>query len=160
MKMLSLVIAEILIAQAYTRYMRAKSLQSCPTLCNPMDCSPPGSCIHGILQVRILEWVAIPFSRGSPQSRDRTWVSCIEGRLFTVWATRQAFYQVHAKRWKPLLLPKKKYIYIYIYIYIFDFGMSNLSFHPIDPHLFPTYTCTSFYQAKPVFLNSVRLCMV
>ena len=39
--------------------------QSCPTLCNPMDCSPPGSSVHGILQARILEWVAIPFSRGS-----------------------------------------------------------------------------------------------
>ena len=46
--------------------------QSCPTLCNPMDCSPPGSFVHGILQVRILEWVAMPFSRRSYQSKDRT----------------------------------------------------------------------------------------
>ena len=45
--------------------------QSCPTLCNPVDCSPPGSSVHGILQARILGWVAIPFSRGSSQSRDR-----------------------------------------------------------------------------------------
>ena len=45
--------------------MRAKSLQSCPTLYNPMDCSLPGSSVHGILQARILEWVAIPFSRDS-----------------------------------------------------------------------------------------------
>ena len=45
--------------------MRAKSLQSCPALCNPVDCSLPGSSIHGILQARILEWVAIPSSRGS-----------------------------------------------------------------------------------------------
>ena len=44
--------------------MHAKSLQSCPTLCDPMDCSPPGSSVHGILQARILEWVAISFSRG------------------------------------------------------------------------------------------------
>ena len=43
-----------------------KSLQSCPTLCNPMDCSPPGSSVHGILQARILEWVAISFSRDLP----------------------------------------------------------------------------------------------
>ena len=57
--------------------------QSCPTLCSPMDCSPPGSSVHGILQVRILEWVAIPFSRGSSQPRDRTWVSCIAGGFFT-----------------------------------------------------------------------------
>ena len=40
--------------------------QSCPTLCNPMDCSPPGSSVHGILQARVLKWVVIPFSRGSP----------------------------------------------------------------------------------------------
>ena len=46
--------------------------QLCPTLCNPMDCSLPGSSVHGILQAGILEWVAIPFSRGSSQPRDRT----------------------------------------------------------------------------------------
>ena len=58
--------------------------QSCPTLCNPMDCSPPGSSVHGISQGRVLEWVAISFSRGSSQPRDRTQVSCIAGRLFTI----------------------------------------------------------------------------
>ena len=52
-----------------------------------MDCSPPGSSVHGILQARILEWVAISFSRGSSQPRDRTQISCIAGRLYTVWAT-------------------------------------------------------------------------
>ena len=46
-------------------YMLAKSLQSCPTLCNPMNCSPPGSSVHEILQARILEWVATPCSRES-----------------------------------------------------------------------------------------------
>ena len=46
--------------------------QSCPTLCDPADCSPPGSSVHGILQARILEWVAISFSRGSSQPRSRT----------------------------------------------------------------------------------------
>ena len=56
--------------------------QSCPTLCNPMDCSLPGSSIHGILQARVLDWVAISFSRGSSQPRDRTWVSRIVGRCF------------------------------------------------------------------------------
>ena len=61
--------------------------QSCPTLCDPMDCSPSGSSVHGILQARILEWIGIPFSRGSSQPRDRTQVSCIAGRFFTVWAT-------------------------------------------------------------------------
>ena len=55
--------------------------QSCPTLCNPMDCSLPGSSIHGIFQAKILKWVAISFSRGSSQPRDWTWVSCTAGRL-------------------------------------------------------------------------------
>ena len=64
--------------------------QSSPTLCDHMDCSPPGSSVHEILQARILESVAIPFSRGSSQPRDWTWISCIAGRFFTVWATREA----------------------------------------------------------------------
>ena len=65
--------------------------QSCPTLCDPMDCSPPGSSTHGIFQARVLEWVAIAFSRGSSQPRDQTQLSCITGRRFTIWATREAF---------------------------------------------------------------------
>ena len=63
--------------------------QSCLNLCNPMDRSPPDSSVLGILQARILEWVAIPFSQGSSQPRDRTQVSHIAGRFFTVWATRK-----------------------------------------------------------------------
>ena len=55
-----------------------------------MDCSPPDSKVHGILQARILEWVAFPFFRGSSQPRDRTQVSCITDRFFTTWATREA----------------------------------------------------------------------
>ena len=61
--------------------------QSCLTLCEPMDCCPPGSSVHGILQARILAWVAIFFSRGSFPPRDSTWVCHITGRFFTVWAT-------------------------------------------------------------------------
>ena len=63
--------------------------QSCPTLCDPMDCSLPGSSIHGIFQARVLEWVAISFSRRSSWLRDRTRVSRIVGRCFTIWATRE-----------------------------------------------------------------------
>ena len=63
---------------------RSEVAQSCPTLCNPMDCSLPGSSVHGIFQARILEWVAISFSRGSSQPRDQTPVSCIAGRRFTI----------------------------------------------------------------------------
>ena len=57
--------------------------QSCLTVCDPMDGSPPGSSVHGILQARILEWVAIPFSRGSSQPRDQTQDSHITGGFFT-----------------------------------------------------------------------------
>ena len=65
-------------------------IESCLTLCDPVDCSPPGSCIHGILQSRILECVAISFSRISSQPRDRTQVSRIAGRCFNFWGTRKA----------------------------------------------------------------------
>ena len=61
--------------------------QSCLTLCDPMDGSLPGSANHGIFRARLLEWAAISFSRGSSQTRDRTRVSCIADRRFTVWAT-------------------------------------------------------------------------
>ena len=64
--------------------------QSCLTLCDLMDCSLPGSSVHGISQATILEWVAICFSRGSSQARDRTQVSWMAGRFFTIWATREA----------------------------------------------------------------------
>ena len=64
-------------------------VQSCPTLCNPIDCSLPGSSVHGILQATILEWVPMPFSRGSSQSRDWTQVSCTAGGFFTLWVTRE-----------------------------------------------------------------------
>ena len=69
---------EVLVTQLY------------PTLYDPVNCSPPGSSVHGILQALILEWVAIPFSRGSSWPRDQTQVSCIAGRFFTIWATREA----------------------------------------------------------------------
>ena len=62
----------------------------CPTLCNPMNCSWPGSSVHRIFQTRILEWVAISFSRRSSWSRDQTQVSRAEDRLFTIWANREA----------------------------------------------------------------------
>ena len=61
-----------------------KVAQSHLTLCNPMDCILPGPSVHGILQARILDWVAIPFSRGSSQPRDRTQVSHIAGGFLTI----------------------------------------------------------------------------
>ena len=73
-----------------TAQSESEVIQSCPTLCDPMDCSLPNSSTHGIFQARIWECVAISFSRGSSRPRDRTLVSCTTGRLLTVWATREA----------------------------------------------------------------------
>ena len=70
--------------------VKVKVAYFCPTLCDPKDCSPLGSSVHGILQARILEWVAIPFSRESSQSRDQTWVFRIADRFFTISATKEA----------------------------------------------------------------------
>ena len=76
--------------------VHAKSLWPCLTLCDPKDCSPAGYSVHGILQARILEWVAIPFSRGSSQPRDRTYVSyssCPAVRFFIAEPTRKPIHR-------------------------------------------------------------------
>ena len=79
----------------FLQCMKVKSesevTQFCLTLCNPMDCTPPGSSVHGISKARILEWVAISFSMESSWPRDWTQVSCIAGRFFTIWATREGW---------------------------------------------------------------------
>ena len=79
--------------------------QWCLTLCDPMDSSLSGSCVHGIFQARILEWVVIPFFRESSQPRSWTQVSHIAGRFFTIWATREA----------PMCICECVYTYIYVY---------------------------------------------
>ena len=87
-----------------------KSLQSCLTLCDPMDCSPPGSSVHGILQARILEWVAMPSSSRSSQPRDRTCISCISciaGRFFTHWVSWEAEVNISAAHQILLILPSR-----------------------------------------------------
>ena len=81
-----------------------KVTQSCPTLCDPMDYT-----VHGILQARILEWVAFSFSRGSSQSRDRIQVSCIIDGFLTSWATKEAQLKVCKKIYFcSYLLPHSK----------------------------------------------------
>ena len=94
--------------------------QLCPTLCDPMDYNPPGSSVYGILQARILEWVAIPFSRGFSRFRDQAWVSCIAVRFFTIWAIREAQPQgaqvqflVGELRSHRLCVTVKRYIYFF-----------------------------------------------
>ena len=80
--------------------------KSCPTLCDPMDCSLPGSSVHGIFQARIMKWLAISFSRGSSRPRDRTPVSCAAGDLLQ--CTRILYRLSHqgspSKHWSPTLL--------------------------------------------------------
>ena len=76
--------------QSYGRYESENEVaHSCPTLCNPVDCSLPGSPVHWIFQAIVLEWIAISFSRESSQHRDWTRVFHIVDRRFTVWATRE-----------------------------------------------------------------------
>ena len=80
------------------KWSEVKVTQLCPTLCNPMDYT-----VHGILQARILEWVAFPFSRGCSQSRDQTQISHEAGGFFTSWATREAHRCEldHKEGWAP-----------------------------------------------------------
>ena len=90
--------------------VKVKLSQLCPNLWDPMDYT-----VHGILQARILEWVAFPFSRGSSQPRDRTQVSHIAGRFFTSWATREALLenpQLILCKWFPteLAFPGKDWV--------------------------------------------------
>ena len=90
--------------EAYTYMLHVKSLQSCLTLCDPVDSSPPGSSIHGILQAGILEWVTMPSSRGSSWPRDWTHIS------YGSSIGRQVLYHQHI--WEAI------YVYVYICIYI------------------------------------------
>ena len=85
--------------------------QLCLTLCDPVDHGLPDSSVRGILQARILEWVAIPFSMGSSQPKDSTRVSCIAGRFFTVWVTLEALF--------PLILSSMKRRALHIQHYVF-----------------------------------------
>ena len=92
----------------YRACMPAKSFQSCPTLCDAMDCSPQGSSVHGILWARILEWVAMPSSRGSSLSRDQTsslMFPELAGGFFTTSATWEAWIQIPLLPYSPLWIP-------------------------------------------------------
>ena len=95
----------MIISVALLLHQHLQSLQLSLTLCNPMDCSLPGSSLHGIFQARIVEWVSMSFSRRSSRPRYWTQVSTIVGRLFTVWATGEALpivsatYVNHSNGW-------------------------------------------------------------
>ena len=130
--------------------------QSCLTLCHPMDCSLPGSSVHGILQVRMLEWVAISFSRASSWPRD----ACIAGRLFTIWATREAQTQVVYNFLVAMLKNKKKreltlivFKLLYLKCYCFNMG-SILKF---VNELFYTLFC--MLSLNPWCISHSYLCL-
>ena len=84
-------LASVLLHSVLQAQSESEVAQSCPTFCDPMDWSLPGSSVHRIFQAIVLEWIAISFSRGSSQPRDQTRVSHIVDRRFTIWATREAF---------------------------------------------------------------------
>jgi len=100
--------------------------QSCLTLCNPVDFSPSGSSVPGLLRTRTLQWVAIPFSRGSSWLRDQTRVSCIADRFFTIWATREAqagYAKKPTKRkaWTSSITQIEKFFeYIFVYTQLIE----------------------------------------
>ena len=79
-------------------YSKSEVTQSCPPFGNPMDHRLPGSSVHGIFQVRVLEWAAISSSSGSSQPRDQNRVSCIAERRFTIWATREDSLRSYSKQ--------------------------------------------------------------
>ena len=85
-----------MIFNLYAEYV-CVSLLGHVRLCNPMNCDPPGSSVHGILQARILEWITISFSGGSSLPRDWTQVSYVAGRCFTIWATREGPQSTYAE---------------------------------------------------------------
>ena len=113
--------------------------QSCPTLYNTMDVSPPDSSVYGILQARILEWTAISFSRGSSWPRDQTWVSCTAGRFFTIWATKEALDS-------SLLVYKK--VAVYYILILYTTTLLNLFINPnsflVDFRIFYILSIISF----------------
>ena len=136
------------LCQYHTILMTVKSeseiTQSCPALCDPMDCSLPGSSIHGIFQARVLKWVAISFSRWFSRSRDQTQVSRIVGRCFTIWATREVLFMTVALYYSlksGRLIPPIPFFFIKIALAIWGFFVfpyklwiffcSNLKFVPI-----------------------------
>ena len=123
--------------------------QSCPTLCNPMDCNLPGSSIHGILQARILEWVAMPSSRASSQPRDWTQVSCITDGSFTVWEQVRAHTHPHAQEWYTL----KFFSYIWILRKVIFEWMKLLvilSLSVYSPWIYPLGLILSFCIEVPL----------
>ena len=140
--------------KSITTWNKAKELviHSCLTFCDPMDCSLLVSSTHGIFQARILEWVAIPFFRGSSRSREWIKFSWFTGKFFTVWATMEAlrisdFSLNTTSSRKPSLTPQTKWVSrllwaltsAYLWVVLPDLAVSSLGTHIIEiPWCFQT----------------------
>ena len=129
---------------------------SCLTLCDPMDCCPLGLSVHGILQARILEWVAIPFYRGSSLPRDWTCVSHMAGKFFTIWATRE----VLTYNYNLLILFRRLSSVQFSYWVVFDSLQPHELQHARPPCPSPTpgvysNSCPSSRWCHPAISSSV-----
>ena len=120
----------------FSTLVAAKSLQTCPALCDPMDCNPPGSSVHGILQAAVLEWVAISSFRVSSWPRDWTHVSCIAGGFLTpepsgrwchIWISRIIFYFV-VSPWHVKLQKCNFIVSIFYFMNVLSFNLELNSF--------------------------------
>ena len=121
-----------------------------PILCDLMGCSPPGSSVHGILQARMLERVAIPFSRGSSWVKDRTWVSCNASRFFTNWATTEA-----RVPFKPSQTTKSStFSFLYTFFFLFYLPVFPFTEIPNSIVIFPSVTVNSQVTFLPVVVRS------
>ena len=120
--------------------------------CDPMDCSPPGFSVHGILQARILEWVAISFSRRTSWLRDQTRVSCIAGRFFTSWATRETLASVLLEKLK-LLVQISCWIFLTI-------GYSSAFCRNIKPVCVCVCVCVTRHRNTWTYLTSYETFLV
>ena len=138
--------------------------QLCPALCDPMDYSLSGSSVHGIFQARVLEWIAISFSRGSSQPRNRTRVSRIAGRRFTVWPTREysntaARYIVSTKSWVGICINMSlshqnvlstSIRYVFVHRFIWHILLST--HHSLD-------TLVHAYSYRYIYMYTYTACM-
>ena len=128
-------------------YLGAKSFQSCPTLCNPMDYSLPDSSVHEILQTRILEWIAMPSSRGSSWPRDQThiyYVFCISGHVLSHWHHPGS--QIYTPACTQIMHTKHKPAYKHLHTYQHTY--KTLTYKHMHAYM-QIHTCMCLYTCSP-----------
>ena len=134
-------------------WTKSEVAQSCPTLCNPMDCSLSGSSVHGIFQAKVLVWVAISFSRGSSRPRDWTQVSCIAGRFFYHLSH---IHQSSVTGSFPKLTPKNE-LWLFPFSCFFHFSSHMILKGSFLPFSLWNISCKALnQQRKGVFLLSLK----